>query len=453
MPADLATAASTWTVTAAARGMGEPDYDAIYAAVVGTAEGRWFLAQYASRNRNADTAQVLAAIDRLESEVGRERSALPAAPAPEPPPGLDIARLRRDLGEFADALMRARADVAALEPGKVTARPTILAATEALQGLAWFMRERGTDSRFCDRIDDCADDILAVCAIPDLTVRRTRAVIDVLGDLENRLHAIRATLDGGDQFGDLRTSPAANANSPAAAKPAGIEAEMVDAGIVASTSDLAAEIEPPASSTGTEDAATEDAAKEICATENIAPAGAETTAPAASTLPVAEIDHYLDARPAADPEGTQTSPRLSHLLMAAELDRLLDAQAATETGTNDQPPPEPVAATVPVEPVEAMAPVAAALLDEVTAPIEAAAPADATAPVEAAPSETIEVDQAPLEPEAQAITEAQAIPDAPAIPEAPAKPVAPPRRVAAIANDLFADVMALSEEERIALFT
>jgi hypothetical protein len=424
MPADLATAASTWTATTAARGMGEPNYDAIYAAVVGTAEGRWFLAQYASRNRNTDTAQVLAAIDRLESEVGRERSAPPAAPDP-PPPGPDIARLRRDLGEFADALMRARADVAAIEPGKVTARPTILAATEALQGLVWFMRERGTDSRFCDRIDDCADDILAVCAIPDLTVQRTRTIIDVLGDLENRLHAIRATLDGGagDQFGDLRTSPAANANSPAAAKPAGIEAKMVDAGIAAFTPDLVTEIEPPASSAGTQNAAA----------ENIAPAGAETTAPAATALPAAEIDRYLDAQPAANPEGTQTSPRLSHRLMAAELDRLLDAQGATETGTNDQPPPEPVAAT---------APVAAVRLDEVTAPIEAITPADATAPLEAAPSETIEVEQAPLEPEAQTMPEALSILGAP-----------PPRRVAALATDLFADVMALSEEERIALFT
>jgi chemotaxis protein CheZ len=451
MPADLATAASTWTVTT--RGMGEPDYDAIYAAVVGTAEGRWFLAQYASRNRNTDTAQVLAAIDRLESEVGRERSAPPAAPAQEPsppPPGPDIARLRRDLGEFADALMRARADVAAIKPGKVTARPTILAATEALQGLAWFMRERGTDSRFCDRIDDCADDILAVCAIPDLAVQRTRTIIDVLGDLENRLHAIRSTLDGGDQFDDLRTSPAANANSPAAAKPAGIEAEMVDAGIEASTPDLAAEIEPPASSAGTENVATENAAKENCATENIAPAGAETTAPAATALPAAEIDRYLDTRPAANPGGTQTSPRLSHLLMAAELDRLLDAQGATETGANDQPPPEPVAATAPVE---APAPVAAAPPDEVTAPIEAAAPADATAPVEAAPSETIEVDVAPLEPEALSIPEAHTIPETPSIPVAPSIPVTPPRRVAALTSDLFADVMALSEEERIALFT
>jgi chemotaxis protein CheZ len=161
---------------------GEPNYDAIYAAVVGTAEGRWFLAQYASRNRNADTAQVLVAIERLECEVGRERSAPAAPPPPEPaPPGPDMARLRHDLGEFADALMRARADIAAIGPAAAPAeRPSILAATEALQGLAWFMRERGMDPRWCDRIEGCAGDIRAVCAIPDLTAQRTRAIVDVL---------------------------------------------------------------------------------------------------------------------------------------------------------------------------------------------------------------------------------------------------------------------------------
>src|SRR5262249_28534609 len=106
MPADPATAASPWTVTTAAPGAGEPNYDAIYAAVVATAQGRWFLAQYASRNRNADTAQLLAAIDRLQTEAGR--SASPAAAEPGSPPGPDIARLRRDLGELAEALIRAR---------------------------------------------------------------------------------------------------------------------------------------------------------------------------------------------------------------------------------------------------------------------------------------------------------------------------------------------------------
>jgi hypothetical protein len=221
MPADPATAASPWTVTTAAPGAGEPNYDAIYAAVVATAQGRWFLAQYASRNRNADTAQLLAAINRLQTEV--ERSAPPAAAEPDPRPGPDIARLRHDLGELAEALIRARADIAVIKPGKLTERPSILAATEALLGLAWFMRERGMDSRFCDRIDDCADDIYAVCAMPDLTAQRTRMIVDVLGDLENRLVAITAALDDGDQFADLRASPAANANSPAPAKPVAVK--------------------------------------------------------------------------------------------------------------------------------------------------------------------------------------------------------------------------------------
>jgi hypothetical protein len=429
MPADPATAASPWTVTSAAPGRGEPNYDAIYAAVVSTVEGRWFLAQYASRNRNTDTAVVLAAIDRLEAEMGRERAAPPAVTAPDPPPGPDIARLRRDLGELADALMYARSDIAAIEPpGVSTGRPRILAATEALQALTWFMRERGIEPLDCDRIDGCVGDIRAVSAIPDLTAERIGAIADVLSGLERRLHAIRAVLaDGvqeGDRFGDRL--PAPNANTPAAPKPVATEVKPVGAGTPAFASGAAAEIEPPVACSGM---------------ENLAPAGAETTA-AAARLPAAELDRYLDARPpAADAAGMPTSPRLSHLLMAVELDRLLDAQAATVNAASDPPPAEPIAVPAPVE---ATAPVEAAPSGEVTAPIEAATPdaampveaAMATAPVETASSGAIAVEQAPLAPQA------------PTMPAAP-----PPRRVAVIAKDMFADVMALSEEERIALFT
>jgi hypothetical protein len=250
-------------------------------------------------------------------------------------------------------------------------------------------------------------------------------IVDMLGDLQHSLHAIRATLGSGagDQFGDLPASPAANGNSPAAPKPAAVEARMfkakvieakvVGADIAAFTADLVAKGKPPASRADAGDAA---------------PAGAET--PAASLPPALETERCHDDQPAAANPAATPSPRLSHLLMAAELDRLLDAQAATETGTNDPPAPEPAAAA----PVEATPPVAEIPPGEVTATIEAAAPVESTAPVEAAPSETIEVE--------------------PAEPEAPTMPAAPPpRRVAAIAKDLFADVMALSEEERIALFT
>src|SRR5215470_19222336 len=51
----------------------EGDYDAICATVRQSARGRWFLDEYARRNRNADTRLVLAAIGRLETVVQGSR--------------------------------------------------------------------------------------------------------------------------------------------------------------------------------------------------------------------------------------------------------------------------------------------------------------------------------------------------------------------------------------------
>lgn len=78
----------------ALRGEPEPladsDYDTILAAVMETARGRWFLREFTSRNRNADTTMLLTAIGRIESLL-RSRDALatpePAATEiPAPPP-------------------------------------------------------------------------------------------------------------------------------------------------------------------------------------------------------------------------------------------------------------------------------------------------------------------------------------------------------------------------------
>jgi hypothetical protein len=43
------------------------EYDAVHAAVVATERGRWFVTEYASRNRNADTQALLQALTRLET--------------------------------------------------------------------------------------------------------------------------------------------------------------------------------------------------------------------------------------------------------------------------------------------------------------------------------------------------------------------------------------------------
>ena len=68
----------------------EAEYNAVYAAVTATERGRWFLAEFADRNRKADTDLILAAIARIDeavrtgtapqAAVARE-AALAAAPA------------------------------------------------------------------------------------------------------------------------------------------------------------------------------------------------------------------------------------------------------------------------------------------------------------------------------------------------------------------------------------
>src|SRR6201987_5061564 len=51
----------------------EEDYDAISAAFMETSRGRWFLGEYAKRNRNADTSMVLDAVARIEETLAAQR--------------------------------------------------------------------------------------------------------------------------------------------------------------------------------------------------------------------------------------------------------------------------------------------------------------------------------------------------------------------------------------------
>src|ERR1700730_13060170 len=59
----------------------EEDYEAIREAFMETARGRWFLDEYALRNRNADTCMVLEAVAKIEETLVAQRQ----APPPPPP--------------------------------------------------------------------------------------------------------------------------------------------------------------------------------------------------------------------------------------------------------------------------------------------------------------------------------------------------------------------------------
>src|SRR6478736_5018009 len=52
----------------------EADYDAIRDAFMETSRGRWFLGEYAKRNRNADTSMVLDAVARIEETLAAQKA-------------------------------------------------------------------------------------------------------------------------------------------------------------------------------------------------------------------------------------------------------------------------------------------------------------------------------------------------------------------------------------------
>jgi chemotaxis regulatin CheY-phosphate phosphatase CheZ len=187
--------------------LSETDYEAIEAAVMETTRGRWFLTEYARRNRTADTRQILSAIERLENTVSGERASL----------GLE--RVRVDLMEMARAIARTKTEIAALRPNgegigqleeatealdaivRTTERATsdILESAEAIQEAAWTLRETDADARLCDILDQRATDIYTACSFQDLTAQRTVKVVHALRYLEGRVAAMMRIWEDGNE--------------------------------------------------------------------------------------------------------------------------------------------------------------------------------------------------------------------------------------------------------------
>jgi chemotaxis regulatin CheY-phosphate phosphatase CheZ len=176
----------------------EADYEAIEGAVMETARGRWFLAEYARRNRHADTTMLLKALDRIEGAMRGERSVEP------------VERIRFDLVEMSRAIARTKAEIASIKPevdhhGKFgeaseeldsvvqateAATSDILACAERIQEMAWTLREQGVEGEVCDLLDANATDVYTACSFQDITGQRTRKVIQVLRYLEERINAM-----------------------------------------------------------------------------------------------------------------------------------------------------------------------------------------------------------------------------------------------------------------------
>ena len=140
-------------ISARATQPSEQDYDAIREAFMETARGRWFLGEYAKRNRNADTRMVLDAVARVEENLAAQRQAAPDNGLAEA-----LVAIRSAVDEARAAASVAIDDLALEE----TLAP-VRKGARVIREIAWRWREIGTDGRICDLIDSQANAIEAGC--------------------------------------------------------------------------------------------------------------------------------------------------------------------------------------------------------------------------------------------------------------------------------------------------
>jgi len=106
------------------------DFEAIEAAVMETARGRWFLAEYTRRMRAAETAKLLEAVTRIERTL--------------------LAGGQEQLASQQQALQQQEQPAVLAGPEM---RAAVAAVQERLSEIAWNLRERGFDERACTQIE------------------------------------------------------------------------------------------------------------------------------------------------------------------------------------------------------------------------------------------------------------------------------------------------------------
>ncbi|QPF82881.1 hypothetical protein IC762_24460 [Bradyrhizobium genosp. L] len=404
-------------ISARAAQPSEEDYAAISEAFMETSRGRWFLGEYAKRNRNADTRMVLDAVARIEQSLAEQRQATVEAIRDEQ---LEAAlTVLRGAVEAAQASALAALDGVSFEPQLAPVRKGV----RVIREISWRLREIGNDGRICDLIDSQASAIEAGAA--QLSMDDARAVLDAaFAGLARRL----GELDANEAVTPAAAPTAAEtpADAPAAAASPPPIAETAAAEVVAT--------EPlPAS--------------ETAATPAPEPAVAETPQPDQTALAKAEAA-------LAEAEAAELARAADEAAADAHDEAMLDLIAA-EMGAPDPIDDEEAAIAEEIRVAEAMAE------PEMAPP--APEPAFAPAPEPVAPPAPL---TAPAPVAELRIAETQATPPArPLYVEAAPAPVAEVslgstiiasglvKRPSAAANDPLAPIRRMSQVERIAFFS
>ena len=181
----------------------DSDYIAIEAAVMETERGRWFLSEYARRNRAADTASILEALTKLNEVAG--------PPEKEMPQG-DLQETLGAIAELRDLTRKAspyNKGGPARTPPQQAAEGSIAAVrrvSEKIREVAFELRETGQNEIYATALDLYCTDLTGAADIQDRAIRQ-------LNELASLLPTIASKLDGlvGDkpvQVGLAQNTPA-----------------------------------------------------------------------------------------------------------------------------------------------------------------------------------------------------------------------------------------------------
>ncbi|APO51807.1 hypothetical protein LUI11_28765 [Bradyrhizobium diazoefficiens] len=345
----------------------EQDYDAIREAFMETARGRWFLGEYAKRNRNADTSMVLDAVAKIEETLAAQRQPVVEDRLPEA-----LVEIRRAIRE-AETIAIATFDPAAIEASLAP----IPRGVRIIKEISWRWREIGADGRICDLIDSQLASIEAACGQVSTLDPRTelKAAFDLLRD---RVEQLDADGDATPQATAVRSSaapvqeapPSVAEASPLAAAPAAMAGETAVA-FAEPSQDITVAAEPEAAAETAGDAEAfaiaeqamdaavepEIAAESPIALEDAAPEDAAFEAPAFAEV----ADEFsLDAAAEAEDEAVLAAIALEMAAPDPDFDEIIE--------------PVEMAAAIPEPLIAEVAAPVAAVLREPAAPEPAAAP-------------------------------------------------------------------------------
>lgn len=390
-------------ISARAAEPNEQDYDAIREAFMETARGRWFLGEYAKRNRNADTTMVLDAVAKIEETLAAQRQPVVEDRLPEA-----LVEIRRAIRE-AETIAIAAFDPAAIEASLAP----IPRGVRIIKEISWRWREIGADGRICDLIDSQLASIEAACGqISTIDPRvELKAAFDLLRDRVEQFDSDESA----DPQAAVGPSPAPMRDAPSVAEAAPVEtapAAMASEAPVASTETqpgIAAAAEPEVS------IETTDTAAAFAMAEQATDAAAEPEVAAESQIPLenaaledAAFESAALEEPIAEPAApTEVTDEFS-LDAAAEA----EDEAILEAIALEMAAPDPEFDEI-TEPVETEAAIPQPMAAEVAAPIaaevaEPIAPEPVAAPVAEQPADDAPIAMESLARLTNAIAEAAA---------------------------------------------